>query len=191
MVGGPDHRDAGGEVSEHDAAGFEAFCREAWPRLVGALGHLTGDRAVAEELAQEALARAHQRWTRVSQLASPLGWTVHVGANLARSHLRRTAVARRHAAVIGPDRGTHQDPDGAEVVAVRDALARLTPAQREAVVLRHVLGLTAVETGEVLGVAATVVRARTKRGLDVLRTHLAIDEPHDVEDRDEEDDRVR
>ncbi|WP_052668323.1 sigma factor [Nitriliruptor alkaliphilus] len=60
-------------VGSDDA--FHAFCVEAHPRLVAALGHVVGDHAVAEELAQEALVRAHQRWRRVSQLESPLGWT--------------------------------------------------------------------------------------------------------------------
>lgn len=163
---------------------FERFCRDAWPRLVGALAHIAGDRDLAEDLAQEALARAHQRWERVSQLASPLGWTIHVGANLARSHRRRRAVARRYAAVVDPDRGAHHDPNGADAAAVRDALGRLTVAQREAVVLRHMMGLTAVEVGGVVGVTPSVVRARTKRGLDVLRTHLSVDVP------DEEDEHV-
>lgn len=45
---------------------FEALCRREYPRLVGALGLYTGNRAVAEELAQESLARAWRRWPKVS-----------------------------------------------------------------------------------------------------------------------------
>lgn len=166
--------------------GFDAFCVLAHPRLVAALAHVTGDRAVAEELAQEALVRAHDRWGRVSQLDSPLGWTVHVGTNLARSHLRRWQLARRvDAQLVGGERGSHTDPDGADAVAVRQAMARLSLPQREAVVLRYVVGLTAVEAGAVLGVDPATVRQRTKRALDVLREEL------DVRADDEEADRVR
>lgn len=158
--------------------GFDAFCREAYPRVVGALSHLCGEPAVAEELAQEALIRAHQRWSRVRTLSSPVGWTVHVGANLARSHLRRRAVARRLLpSQAGPDR--HDDPDGAEAVAVRRAVAALPAAQREAVVLRHVTGLSASGIGELTGVDAATVRKRTERGLAALRTALATD-PQEV-----------
>ena len=173
----------GGAVrdDDHERAtegdGFDAFCREAHPRVVGALSHLCGDGAIAEELAQEALIRAHQRWERVRTLASPLGWTVHVGANLARSHLRRRAVARRlRPTQLDPDRGTHRDPDVADAVAVRRAVASLPHAQREAVVLRHVVGLTPAQIGEVVGADAAAVRKRCERGLAALRDALG-DEP--------------
>lgn len=181
--------------------GFDAFCVEAWPRLVRALAHVVGDHGVAEELAQEALVRAHQRWTQVSRMHSPLGWTIHVGTNLARSQLRRRAAARRAAArLTDPDAGRHHDPDGADAVAVHTALGELSPPQREAVVLRYVAGLTAVETAEVLGIDATAVRARTHRALSVLRRHLNVegaeDEParcsgdSQVDTHDEEGDRA-
>lgn len=180
-------------------ATFDAFCVAAYPRLVAALGHVVGDRAVAEELAQEALVRAHQRWGRVSQLDSPLGWTVHVGTNLARSHLRRRVIARRVDRQLAADAPTeHLDPDAADAVAIRAAMATLSFPQREAVVLRFVVGLTAVEAGQVLGVAPAAVRARTHRALGILRGMLAID-LHDGAGptggfgapEDEEDRRVR
>lgn len=155
-----------------DDDGFDLFCREAHPRIVGALSHLCGDAAVAEDLAQEALIRAHQRWDRVGALASPVGWTVHVGANLARSHLRRRAVARRlRPGQLDPGLGTHRDPDAA--VAVRRAVAALPLAQREVVVLRHVVGLTPAEVAEVVGASPAAVRKRCERGLAALRAVLA------------------
>lgn len=177
-------------------ATFDAFCVAAYPRLVAALGHVVGDRAVAEELAQESLVRAHQRWRRVSQLDSPLGWAVHVGTNLARSHLRRRVLARRVDRQLTADAPTaHLDPDAAEAVAVRAAMAALSLPQREAVVLRFVVGLTAVEAGRVLGIEPAAVRARTHRALGVLRGRLAIDEPDDAGSterrRHREDEEVR
>lgn len=175
---------------------FEAFCVGAYPRLVAALGHLVGDPAVAEELAQESLVRAHRRWRRVSQLDSPLGWAVHVGTNLARSHLRRRVVARRVDRQLALEVPTeHIDPDAADAVAVREAMAGLSLPQREAVVLRFVVGLTAVEAGRVLGIEPAAVRARTHRALGVLRGRLAIDGPDDAGSTDEsgrrEDEEVR
>lgn len=165
-------------TDEGEEARFEAFCVVAYPRLVAALGHVVGDRAVAEELAQEALVRAHQRWRRVSQLDSPLGWTVHVGTNLARSHLRRRVLARRVDRQLAADTpAEHTDPDAADAVVVGEAMAELSLPQREAVVLRFVVGLTAAETGRVLGIEPAAVRARTHRALGVLRDRLTIDAP--------------
>ena len=71
------------------------FCREAWPRLVGALSLSTGDRHVAEELAQEALVRVCERWNEVQVMESPMGWAHRVGFNLASSHYRRREAERR------------------------------------------------------------------------------------------------
>lgn len=153
---------------------FDAFCREAYPKLVGALGHIVGDASAAEDLAQEALVRAHERWRHVAELRSPLGWTTHVGANLARSHLRKRRVSLRpypRATDVAPAHA--RDPDSANVAAVRQAMQRLSVPQREAVVLRYMLGLSAVEAASVLGLTAEAVRARTKRGSDVLREELA------------------
>jgi RNA polymerase sigma factor (sigma-70 family) len=169
-------------VGDGSDATFDAFCVAAYPRLVAALGHVVGDRAVAEELAQESLVCAHQRWRRVSQLDSPLGWAVHVGTNLARSHLRRRVLARRVDRQLAVDVSIgHIDPDAADAVAVREAMAALSSPQREAVVLRFVIGLTAVEAGRVLGIEPAAVRARTHRALGVMRGRLAIDEPDETE----------
>ena len=52
-----------------------AFCDRVSGRLVGSLTLYGGDRHVAEELAQEALARAWERWSTVSRLDSPEAWT--------------------------------------------------------------------------------------------------------------------
>src|SRR4051794_33589310 len=78
----------------------DGFCRREWPRLVGALSLFTGDADLAEELAQETLARVCRDWRRVSQLAAPGAWAHRVAINLARSHFRHRAVAQRHAGAL-------------------------------------------------------------------------------------------
>jgi len=50
---------------------------------------------VAEEIAQEALARAWERWDVVSLMSSPDGWTYRVAFNLAKSHYRRRQAEKR------------------------------------------------------------------------------------------------
>lgn len=44
---------------------FDAFYAREWPQLVGTLSLAVGDRALAEELAQETLSRVAARWHRV------------------------------------------------------------------------------------------------------------------------------
>src|SRR4051812_26802776 len=76
-------------AAEARTSGFERFFREEYPRLVILLVAVTGDRAVAEELAQEALLRAHVRWDRIIRYDRPGAWVRRVALNLASHHRRR------------------------------------------------------------------------------------------------------
>ena len=71
-----------------------AFCRAEWSRLVGALSLYTGDADLAEELAQEAVARVCRHWRKVRKMDAPAAWLHRVARNLAHSHYRRARVAR-------------------------------------------------------------------------------------------------
>lgn len=161
---------------------FARFCADAHPRLVAALTFQCGDRWLAEELAQESLIRAGDRWAKVGCYDSPLGWAFRVGANLAASSFRRRGAERRaldrmHAS------GSVSDPDGDDAVAVRQALAVLTDRQRQVVVARYFLGLSVDETAVTLGLGAGAVRMQCHRALARLRDELGA-ERADEEVRD-------
>lgn len=154
-----------------ERAELAAFCEQALPELVGALTHQFGDAGLAQELAQEALIRACDRWPKVRTYASPTGWAFRVGVNLGRSRLRRRAAERRALA-----RATGQDEQDststAESLDLRRAVAALPHQQREAVVLRYFLGLSAGEAAEVVMVSPGTMRTRTSRAVAALRTVL-------------------
>jgi RNA polymerase sigma factor (sigma-70 family) len=142
---------------------FEAFAREEFPRLVGAIGLYCGDRAVAEELAQEALLRALRRWERVGRLQRPGAWTYRVALNLATSHLRRRRLERAFEQVLSRSDRREDPPDEhlAEKLLLRQALAVLPPRQRAVVVLRYYLDLPARDTAAALGISNGSVRVLT------------------------------
>ncbi|MGI8757875.1 MAG: RNA polymerase sigma factor [Acidimicrobiales bacterium] len=150
---------------------FDRFCVDAWPRLVAALTLYCGDVHVAEEIAQEALLRAYQRWATVAALESPAGWAYRVGINLANSLLRRKRAelrARRRLANDRPPALATPEID----VSVRQALATLPAGARAAVVLRYYVGLDATTTATVLGSTPGAVRTMTHRALRQLREQL-------------------
>jgi hypothetical protein len=74
-----------------DEQEFEAFYEAAFPRLVGQIGLVTGDLAEAEDLVQEALARASARWSRLRAYEVPEAWVRRVAHNLAASHAKKSA----------------------------------------------------------------------------------------------------
>ena len=131
---------------------FEAWYRAVHPRLVTLLAASTGDAELAREAADEALARAFQRWEHVSEMVSPTGWTYKVSLNVARRSARRRTLERRLLRRIRQ----HEDvpgPTGELWLIVAD----LAPRQRTAVLLRHVGQLTEQEIADVMGVARGTV----------------------------------
>ncbi|MGH9209187.1 MAG: RNA polymerase sigma factor [Acidimicrobiales bacterium] len=161
-----------------------ALCHSEYPRLVGMLALYLGDRATAEDLAQETLVRLHQHWPRIRTMPSVRAWVSTVAFNLARSWWRRRYAEqranRRHAATGSqPTEGTESGetpsaagPEHADVVAVRAAIAALPPRQRAALVLRYYAELSVSETAAALGCATGTVKSLTHSAINTLRVVL-------------------
>ena len=163
------------ETEAANARNFEEFFEEQYVSVARALVLLVGDGLEAEELAEEAFARAWGRWHLVREMASPAGYVYRTALNLNRNRLRRLAQELR------PRQRREHGPDPAADVAIRDevrrALAALPAPQREAVVLVEWLGLDSEEAGEILGIRAVSVRARVHRARATLRKQFGgIDE---------------
>jgi RNA polymerase sigma-70 factor, ECF subfamily len=83
------------------AVDFEAFFAAAYPRLVRQLFAVVGDVGEAEDVVQEAFARAALRWQRIGAYDDPEGWVRRVALNRARSNLRRSRRALAALARVG------------------------------------------------------------------------------------------
>ncbi len=125
----------------------------------------TGGRAdVAEEATAEAFARAVASG---QQFRDPLAWIYRVAFRVAIDELRRD----RH-------RGTLIDAPMAppELTGVMEALRELSPKQRAAIVLRHVLDLDVDEVARRMGIATPTVRVHLYRARARLRDLLGAEE---------------
>jgi RNA polymerase sigma-70 factor (ECF subfamily) len=150
------------------------FCHHEYPRLYGTLRLYCGDVWLAEELAQEALARAVRHWANVVRMDAPGAWVHRVAINLANSWFRRSAAERR-ALRRAPVRDSHEEPDNPTIIAVRQAVADLPARQREVVILRffHDLPVRAAAErmdcaeGTVKGLLSDAIRSLRMRGLVV------------------------
>lgn len=163
-------RDAGEEADE-----FDDFFRTSFPRAVALVSRITGDRALGEDAAVEALAKAHQHWRRLDP-ARRHSWVLKVAVN--------EALRRRRRAPLTPALSA-ATPDLADAVALRTslaaALAALSRRQREVVVLRHLVGLSEVEVAASLRLSLGTVKTHLRRGLGRLRDgtdHPLREEPH-------------
>ncbi|WP_435795798.1 RNA polymerase sigma factor [Micromonospora zamorensis] len=151
---------------------------EAYPRIVATLIRVTGDWALAEDCAQEALAVALERWPTDGVPTNPGGWLMTVARNRALDVLRRATVERRKLhdlALLTPPEG-QPDPEAPEDVV--DDLLRLIftcchPAlaieARVALTLRTVCG---VPTGDIARLLLVNESTMTRR-LTRARTRIA------------------
>lgn len=157
--------------------GFIALFRAEHARIVAQLTLWCGDRGVAEELTQDAFARAYRRWGTVRQMDRPGAWVNRVALNLASSKLRRRGAERRaNQRATSQTETIHSDPDVARGVAVRDALAELSDVQRTVIVLRFYSDVPPAEIAELLGRSVSAVTSITHRAIERLRALLP-DEP--------------
>lgn len=156
----------------HDA--YHAHYR----RLVGQLYALTRDLAEAQDVVQEAYARALARPARFLEVQDPEKWLRTVAMNAARTRYRRRWVFDRLllAGRVHPPEETvpGMSPDRVALVA---ALRRLPRRTREAIVLHHIADLPIDEVASALGVSAGTIKSRLSRGRAQLARYLADDEP--------------
>lgn len=156
-----------------DESELEAFCRREYPRLVGALSLYIGDQAVAEEIAQDTLARICADWPSVRTKRSSGAWTHRVAMNLAKSHLRRGRIgARVTAQAVARQPHAHHDPDSADRLSVQQALVALNERQRAVIVCRYYLQMSVTETATAVRVPEGTVKSDTSRALAQLRAQL-------------------
>ena len=152
----------------------EFFAREN-VRLGHAIYLLTGDRLEAEDLVQEALARAYERWDRVSKMSEPAGYVYRIASNL---HRRRRRTWRRLLTMNDPNPRQPRDPssEAESRIDLLAALAELPHDQREAVILVEMLGYDSDTASRVLGIKPVSVRVRMHRGRNRLRELLGDDD---------------
>jgi RNA polymerase sigma-70 factor (sigma-E family) len=132
---------------------------------------LTGDRGLAEDLAQDAFVKVFGRFHDLRNRDAFWWYLRRTIVNLSRSHFRRRRIERAWLERQRPDDG-HTDPDVSERERLRLALLSLRPEQRAAIILRYFEDLSEADTAQALGVAIGTVKSMVSRGMDRLRKEL-------------------
>lgn len=148
--------------------GFDLFYRTHADTLRQGLCLALGDVELGTEAADEAMARACERWSDVSGYANPTGWAYRVGLNWARSRQRRHRWRDRRPVPDVPVPAVPGDPD------LTVALGRLGVDQRAVVVCRYLLDWSVDDTAAALDIPIGTVKSRLARALDHLARHLEV-----------------
>ncbi len=149
-------------------ASFTAFVGARSAALGRTALLLTGDRHLAEDLLQEALARTAARWEKVVAGGDPEPYVRRVLYTCAVDGWRR----KRLREIVGGTAdlpGIDVSEDADRRVVLQAALARLTPRQRAVLVLRFYEDATEVQTAELLGCSVSTVKSQTRHALGRLR----------------------
>ena len=133
----------------------------------------TGDRWLAEDLAQTALASAYAAWWRVRRADDPDAYVRRILINAAKSRFRRHRVSEQPGDLPDPAVAGPAD-EVEERSALIAALAELPPRQRAVVVLRYWEDMTDAQVGALLGCSAGTVRSQATRALAKLRASAGL-----------------
>jgi RNA polymerase sigma-70 factor (sigma-E family) len=172
----------GDAVDASEGEQFDEFMASRWPGLVRLAFGLTGDRWLAEDLAQTALASAYAAWWRVRRADDPDAYVRRILINASKRRFRRSRLSEQPSDSELPDPGV-ADPaaDVGERSALLAALAELPPRQRAVVVLRYAEDMTDAQVGELLGCSAGTVRSQAARALAKLRASARLAEEEEEE----------
>jgi RNA polymerase sigma-70 factor (sigma-E family) len=173
--------DSNAEPLAEEPVTFESYVATRGPALIRFASRLTGSQHRAEDLVQDALAKAYQRWDSIQRKDQPDVYLRRMLVNAARSWWRPRS--NRELPVETPlgDRAEDRadDRDVGKESAERDEMWRLIgslpPRQRAVLVLRYYEDLDDNTIAVILDCSPVTVRTHAMRALDVLRTHFDID----------------
>ena len=158
---------------------WQTLYERHYPRLYSYLYYRVGDAEGAEDLTAEVFERAVRGIGRYQQRGSSLGaWLMRIARNLAHDHYRRQKVRPpdplelNEAWFRGGDDPAHRAVHNESSRLLRQALERLTPEQRDVILLRFVARMTGPEIARSMGKTAGAVKAIQHRGLASLRREL-------------------
>jgi RNA polymerase sigma-70 factor (ECF subfamily) len=154
---------------------FSVFFEREYRSVVSLAAVLSGSRLVAEDLAQEAFAAAHRRWSEVSGYDRPEAWVRRVVANLAASWVRRRWREARAIARLGQQPGPGMqalEPEDEEFWA---AVRSLPKRQAQCIALFYLDDRSVPQIAEILNIAESTVRVHLHQGRLTLARRLGED----------------
>jgi len=152
--------------------------------VISLLFRLTGDRALAEDLAQETFVKAFRNLAAFDATRRLSAWILRIAHNVGVDALRRRQIRTISIdARPNPDISASSDPPAPAVAdpverqalgrALQEAMATLRSDQREAVVLRYEEGLSFEEIAQILGIPEATARSHVHRARKELARVLS------------------
>lgn len=160
-----------------DEQAYSAIFREHYPGLVVSATRLLGERALAEEIAQDVMLELWRRRESLTLTGPVRAYLQQATRNRSLNRLRQNKTAQRGEVYVrGPSETPSADSRAISTelqAAASQAIASLSEPQREVFEMNRQRGLTYNEIAELLGISVKSVEARMGRALKQLREQLA------------------
>lgn len=159
-------------AKQGDVDAFNRLISRWEKRIFNYLLRILGDREDAMDVSQEVFLKAFQKLGSLQEASRFSYWLFRIAHNEAYSLVRKSRPEEEWIGQgDGPEWGRRMAP--VEVtLAVEAALSRLSPEQREAVVLKVYQGFKFEEIGEILDTPVSTIKSRLYTGLELLRQVL-------------------
>lgn len=166
-------RELAGRARKGDLDAFNVLVSRWETRIYNYLLRITGHAEDALDLCQDTFLKAYQNLARLDDPARFGAWLYRIAHNEAMSHLRRPQrESELDEATAAALRGSSMAPVEASL-AVEAALERLSPEQREAVLLKVYEGFKFEEIAAILDCPTSTIKSRVYTGLELLKEALA------------------
>ncbi|MDQ4005049.1 MAG: SigE family RNA polymerase sigma factor [Actinomycetota bacterium] len=169
-------REAPGPRIVGSLGSFEDFYATEYPAVVGLAYALSGNRWVAEDLAQEAFLAAHRDWARIAAYEQPGSWVRRVVANMSVSAFRRRLSEAKALGRLAFGQASTLAQLSAEDVEFWGAVRRLPRRQAQVVALHYLEDRTVAEIADALGIATGTVKKHLHDGRRELARRLRLEE---------------
>ena len=168
-------------MSEAAGAALSSVLRAEWPRLIGAALRIVGDLQTAEDVVQETLLTALDRWPLQGVPDRPAAWLMTACRNRARNVVRDAGRGRQRISAMSSVAASQEPADADREVVADDRLRLiilcchplLPPDAQVALTLRMVGGLVPEEIARGFHLPAATIAQRIVRAKRVLKTHCA------------------
>jgi RNA polymerase sigma-70 factor (ECF subfamily) len=173
-----DERDLQPRIRAGDESAFDAVFRAHYPRLVRMAEWIVGERAVAEEIAQDVMLELWRRRESLQVEQSFGAYLIRSTRNRALNHVRHQRIVARELATGNLEArespGTDAEMLGVELErVVREAVAALPERCREVFELSRVQGMRYLDIANALEISVKTVEKRMGQALSELRERLA------------------
>jgi len=149
---------------------YEAFFHREFSTLAVLAGTVAGNRSAGEDIAQEALSRAHQQWAKVSSFDRPGAWVRRVAINLAIGRKRRFASEAKALLRLAPTQVAAEVRGGDPLVWA--AVDELAPRQRAVIALHYLEDRPVAEIAEILEISVSAATSNLHKARTNLATKL-------------------